>query len=209
MRFISHLFIAILVSLVSIPGHAECSLTPALKVTNYPGKQAIPSSNNLIKPAGKSIDAEGQRLTLIGRVLDKNCLPVKDAQVEIWQPDPFGKWVFASRAELANPHPVFAGAGRASTNANGAFTFITLFPAPVEKNAPTIRIRVVAPDMKPFETLLFFENDYRNAADPIYQKLSTQAQQSVTLRMNALSGLPGYAGLIDIVLSGEAPYVTY
>jgi hypothetical protein len=63
--------------------------------------------------------------------------------------------------------------------------------------------------MKPFQTLLFFENDYRNATDPIYQKLSTQAQQSVTLRMNALSGLPGYAGLIDIVLSGEARFVTY
>ena len=209
MRAITNLFIALLVSLISANAHAACQLTSALRVTNYPGVQAIPNSNNLIKPAGKSIEAEGQRLTLIGRLLDKNCLPVKDARVEIWQPDPYGKWVFASRAELANPHPVFVGAGRASTNANGAFTFITLFPAPVGKDAPSIRIRVVAPDMKPFETLLFFENDFRNATDPLYQKLSPQAQQSVTMRMNALSGLPGYAGLIDIVLPGEAPYVTY
>jgi protocatechuate 3,4-dioxygenase beta subunit len=209
MRATSLFFAVLLLSFISAAAHAECSLTPALKVTNYPGVQAIPNSNNLIKPAGKSIDAEGQRLTLIGRVLDKNCLPIKNALVEIWQPDPYGKWAFASRAELANPYPVFAGAGRASTNANGAFTFITLFPAPIDKDAPAIRIRVSVPDSKPFETLLFFENDYRNATDPLYQKLSPQAQQGVTLRMNPLSGLPGYAGLIDIVLPIDAPYVTY
>ena len=200
------LFIALLLPLSA---HAECALTAALRTANYPGTEAIFPTNNLIRPTGKSQAAEGQRLTILGRVLDRNCMPVGDALVEIWQPDPFGKWNFPSRAELANPYPVFAGTGRASTSGDGRFSFITLFPGPVGSSAPAIHIRVKAPQMEPFETVLFFENDARNDEDPIYKKLSPQTREGVTLRMNPLSGQPGFAGLIDIVLSGEEKYVTY
>jgi protocatechuate 3,4-dioxygenase beta subunit len=188
---------------------AECMLTPPLRTTNYPGVSAIPTTNNLVRPTGKSLDAEGQRLTILGRVLDRNCMPIKNALVEIWQPDPFGKWVFPSRAELANPEPVFAAAGRASTGTEGRFSFITLFPGPVKNTAPAIHIRVKAPQMRVFETILFFENDARNADDPVYRQLSQEKREGVTLRMNPLSGQPGYAGLIDLVLPGEEKYVTY
>lgn len=187
----------------------HCVPTKAIATVNYPGADKIPHTNNMVLPAGKAIEAEGQKLMLVGRLLDVNCMPVKDAQIEIWQPDPFGKWFLAQRDDLATPLPVFTGAGRGFSNTTGEFFFHTLFPSSVNKRAPFINVKIKARGMKEFNTQLFFGSDMRNAEDPVYKRLKEGERPSVTLTMQPLADRVGFAALVDIVLPEKAKFVAY
>ena len=106
-----------------------CQTTPRLAVSNYPGAKAIPHGNNLLLPAGKSVAASGQTVVIMGRLLDSRCLPITEAVVEIWQVNPYGRWLLAGSDDLVTPNPTFAGAGRTVTDKDGRFVFTTAFPA--------------------------------------------------------------------------------
>lgn len=185
-----------------------CRATPSLATVNYPGAKRIVPSNNLLLPAGKSIPAEGQKLLVIGRVLDNRCMPVPEAVVEMWQVNPFGQWLLAGPEDRVTPNPAFAGAGRAVTDTDGQFQFVTAFPAGVGKRAPNLNFKIFSDGEHSFSTVLFFAGDERNAADPIYQKLSTVARADVTLRMGKTDD-GDLAGTLDIVLPTRAEYRTY
>ena len=190
---------------------SPCAPTPKLTTSNYPGVKNIPSSNYLLKPAGKSIEAEGQRLVIIGRLLDSRCTPIANATVELWQVDPFGKYFLATPADIANPYPTFAGAGRAYTDNEGHFSFITAFPGAVKNRAPHLNLRVDAEHFSSFSTLLFFADDARNAKEPSLAKIAADTRARVMLRMQPLSENPqeGNFATVDIILPGKVPYRGY
>ena len=107
----------------------KCVPTPGLnQADHYPGKAAIVTNNNLVLPTGKAVYAKGQILNISGRVLDKNCVPVSDAVIDIWQTDMEGKYITSTANERANPYPHFTGSGRAVTDNMGHYSFTTVFP---------------------------------------------------------------------------------
>lgn len=187
---------------------ANCTPTPSMAVQNYPGFANIPNGNNLMLPAGKAVEAEGQRVVIYGQLLDAHCVPVSDAQIELWQVDPFGKWMLATREDLVNPNPVFAGAGRTSTDNGGRFHFITLFPAAIKGRAPHYDIRVSVRDQKPFTTALYFADDGRNTADAQYSRVAAVSRQYLTMQVNE-AGAAGLGAAATIVLPFSVPYRGY
>lgn len=159
----------------------KCPVTPTLKTTDYPGQAAITSSNNLIKPAGKAVNASGQKVYLYGRVLDKNCVPVSDAIIEIWQANPGGKYIKSSLDDRMDPYPDFVGAGRAVTDNLGRFNFTTIFPGTEKaKHAPHIHFLITHPKFPKIHTEMFFADDNRNPSDDWLRKLKPE-QQSLLL----------------------------
>lgn len=195
---------------------AECVPTPRVQTAKYPGAASIPTSNNLLLPAGKSIESDGQRLVVSGQVLDKHCLPVPNAVVELWQATPYGKAHVAEKKEMLTPYPTFAGAGRTVTDVNGQFTFTTAFPGvygyvgdkkQYSVRAPQLNLRINAPDMADFSTALFFENDRRNDTDVVYKRLSLERRSAVTMRMSPMG--QDLHGDIQIVLPSYTRYRTY
>lgn len=219
---------------VSSAVNAEPSCKPTARVaaSNYPGVELIPTTNNLVLPTGKSIEAEGQRLIFQGRVVDSQCLPVKEAVVELWQVDPFGKYTLLQPDEAVNPRPLFAGAGRAITDVDGNFSFITGFPGIITyqvwepykvivkgeavikrrlitiRRAPHLNLLVKGDGFQPFSTALFFDGDRRNPEDIVFKKLNASEQTSVTLSMTQQDDAQ-VIGSKEIVLPGRAPYRTY
>jgi protocatechuate 3,4-dioxygenase beta subunit len=198
----------------------KCAPTTQLAALHYPGAAAIPTTNNLILPTGKSVAAEAQQLVIRGRIVDSRCIPVQEAVVELWQRNPFGKWYLAEREDLATPGAIFAGAGRAITDSEGNFIFITGFPGAETyrariKNklvtvirAPHVNIRIKAKGFQTVSTMLFFEGDRRNAGDPSYKALSVEKRSSVTMTMSQPDD-ETLVGSTQIVLSGKSPYQTY
>ena len=187
---------------------ANCSPTPSLTVENYPGARAIPHGNHLLLPAGKSVASGGQRLIVMGRLLDKRCLPVPEAVIEMWQADPYGHWILAGSDDLVTPNPTFAGAGRAVTDKDGRFVFTTAFPAAMDKRAPNLNIKVKPLDMAGLSTMLFFANDLHNLNDPVYKRLNASSRDAVTLRMGQ-TPTGDLTAAIDLVLAASVPYRTY
>jgi protocatechuate 3,4-dioxygenase beta subunit len=186
----------------------SCTPTNRVATSNYPGFDKIHPSNNLVLPAGKAVEAEGNKLIIHGQVRDKNCKPLPEAMVELWQPNPFGKWTRATNVDLATPNSVFVGTGRTYTDEEGRFTFITAFPAARKGRSPFVNLRVSMKGVANYSTALFFENDVRNEKDPIYRKLSSKTRSDATLKMQQDVG-GELVGTADIVLTAPSPYRTY
>lgn len=186
----------------------QCTPSNAVLTSNYPGARKIPTNNNLLQPTGKAEESKGQKLMITGTVRDSRCMPVADAVVELWQNNAFGRWMLAGGDDLASARPVFAGAGRTYTDAEGNFTFITAFPAPLGKRAPFVNVKVKAEKMPSYASALFFSDDERNVKDEVYRKLKGKTRGDTTISVK--EGDNGdLTGTIDLVLPGKTPYRTY
>jgi protocatechuate 3,4-dioxygenase beta subunit len=182
---------------------------PAQGDTTYPGREEIISSNKLVLPAGKSVYAPGELVYISGRVLDMKCVPVSDAIVDIWQADPEGKYVSTTLGERLSPAPTFTGTGRATTDNLGRFNFVTIFPGTVNGRAPFIHVRVIHKDFPTLDTEMFFGQDRRNEADPVYSSLTSLEQQKLTAKVwerDVNDPEKGLGASWDISLNGKNPW---
>jgi protocatechuate 3,4-dioxygenase beta subunit len=70
----------------------------------------------------------GERIIVHGRVLDGEGRPVRDSLVEIWQANAGGRYRHDGDQHPAPLDPNFSGAGRALTDDEGRYRFITIKP---------------------------------------------------------------------------------
>lgn len=189
----------------------DCMLTPSISRggVDYPGAENIIPSNRLAQPAGKVQRADGQPVLLIGRITDERCVPITDAKIELWQPNPSGEFKIATAEELANPYPVFAGTGRAKSDNLGRYGFSTLFPGPLKGNAPRLILRISHPEFETLSTVVYFAGDARNAKDAIYKGLSDEQRQRLTAEPSPVDSTNPDAGLnltFNITLRGKQTF---
>jgi protocatechuate 3,4-dioxygenase beta subunit len=83
------------------------------------------SSNDLTKHG-----PVGERITVSGRLLGSDGRPIRDSLIEIWQANAAGRYRHRDDRWPAPLDPNFAGAGRAVTDADGRYEFITIKPGP-------------------------------------------------------------------------------
>ena len=70
----------------------------------------------------------GERIVVSGRLLDENGRPVAHALVEMWQANAAGRYRHATDDHDAPLDPNFTGAGRALTDGEGRYRFVTVKP---------------------------------------------------------------------------------
>jgi protocatechuate 3,4-dioxygenase beta subunit len=73
-------------------------------------------------------DPIGERIVVSGRVLDENGRPVPHTLVEVWQANAAGRYPHRVDTHNAPMDPNFSGAGRALTDAEGRYRFVTIRP---------------------------------------------------------------------------------
>jgi protocatechuate 3,4-dioxygenase, beta subunit len=87
-----------------------------------------------VTPADADLTAQhegepiGQRITVSGQVLDSGGRPIPDTLVEVWQPNAAGRYRHVVDDHPAPLDPNFTGAGRAQSDADGYYRFITIKP---------------------------------------------------------------------------------
>jgi len=72
----------------------------------------------------------GERITVSGRLLDGDGRPIRDALVEVWQPNAAGRYRHRWDRWPAPIDPNFSGAGRCLTDTEGRYSFVTVKPGP-------------------------------------------------------------------------------
>ena len=88
-----------------------------------------PLDNNLILNFSQSAaPAVGERVLVHGRVMDETGRPVTHALVEIWQANAGGRYRHVKDTYFAPLDPNFGGCGRAITDQNGHYEFLTIRP---------------------------------------------------------------------------------
>ena len=94
----------------------------------YGGDDIRPLDNDLSRNAVKNGEPLGERIIVVGRVLDEAGRPVHNALVEVWQANACGRYIHKVDQHPAPLDPNFTGAGRCLTDKNGEYRFITIRP---------------------------------------------------------------------------------
>ena len=151
----------------------------------------------------------GERIVIEGRVIDGDGAGVPDAMIELWQANAAGRYNHPEDTQADKPlDPNFRGFGRAATDAEGRFRFVTIKPGPVPGRgnalqAPHITLAVFARGMLiHLYTRLYFADEAANAADPLLSSIEDEKQRQSLVARRAGDGSPAVYRF-DIVLQGD------
>lgn len=177
-------------------------LTPAQY--GYPFKSLITSDL-----AGE--DTEGQRIRLIGRVLDGEGKPVNDALVEIWQANAHGR-LPAHGGQDNRYDPGFSGFGRCGTGTDrdARFLFDTIKPGAIGNGqAPHLNVVLTMRGLlNHLFTRIYFEDETAaNADDPVLAQVPVERRKTLLAQRH-----PATAGVVyhfDIHMQGPSETVFF
>ena len=145
-------------------------------------------------------------LRLFGVVLDADGEPVNDALLELWQANAGGRYAHPEDTREEIPlDEGFDGFGRAATDAEGRYEFVTVKPGRVPGSggvlqAPHINVSVFARGLlKRLTTRVYFPDEVEaNAEDPILSSIDDPTERDTLVARAEDGGLR-----FDVRLQGE------
>jgi protocatechuate 3,4-dioxygenase, alpha subunit len=152
----------------------------------------------------------GERVTIEGRVLDGDGLPVPDAFLEVWQANAHGKYAHPEDSQPKPIDPKFMGYGRIPTNKEGIFRFTTIKPGPVpgpdgngnkNEQAPHLLVSVFMRGLlRRLVTRVYFPDEPLNAADYILSLVEPERRSTLIARR-----ISGHRGALEwnVILQGS------
>jgi protocatechuate 3,4-dioxygenase beta subunit len=155
----------------------------------------------------------GERIILHGRVLDEGGRPVPQTLVEIWQANAAGRYAHGVDTHAAPLDPNFSGTGRALTDEDGRYRFLTIMPGryPFQNHHNAwrpahVHFSLLGPNfLTRLVTQMFFPGDPLQAFDPIYQGVPEHARDRVVAAFDIDTTEPDWslAFRFDLVLRGR------
>jgi protocatechuate 3,4-dioxygenase beta subunit len=194
-------------------------LAPSLTERTGPvfGHDAIgPLDHDLTRQ--HAAEPAGQRIVVEGRVLDEDGRPVPHTLIEVWQANAAGRYAHKVDQWRAPLDPNFSGGGRALTDADGRYRFVSIRPGAYPWGNHDNAWRPAHIHFSLFGqafltrlvTQMYFPGDPLLALDPIYNSVPDAAARGRLIASFDLDLTePGFAlGYhFDLVLrgSGETP----
>ena len=156
----------------------------------------------------------GERIIVTGQVRDDDGRPLRDTLVEVWQANSAGRYAHHVDNHPAPLDPNFSGAGRALTDENGFYRFVSIKPGayPWRNHANAwrpahIHFSLFGPAFATrLITQMYFPGDPLLAIDPIYQSIpGERARRRLVSAFDIGSTVPEWAlgYRFDIVLRGR------
>jgi protocatechuate 3,4-dioxygenase alpha subunit len=190
---------------MNFPTSPYCTIGPF-----FPGEFAD-GCGDLTNVAGQP--ARGQHILLTGTVVEEGNRPIRNAIVEIWQPDAAGIFQHPLDPRAKDADPGFFGWGRARTDSEGRYSFRTVMPGAYTSEdgaarCPHVNLMLLAIGLtRRLVTTVFFDSETRPASDPVLDCVADPAQRARMFAIHdkvspGVDGLPVYR--FDIVTRGEA-----
>lgn len=154
-----------------------CGLTPRqAEGPFYPGESNFQNDNDLTQIAGRPRRAKGQVVFIQGRVLDANCQPIENANVEIWQACASGKYQNSRDPNPAPLDPDFKYWGETFSDREGKYWFKTIIPGayPADTNwerPPHIHFKISRLGYQELITQMYFQGEALNDKDLILRNI--------------------------------------
>jgi protocatechuate 3,4-dioxygenase, alpha subunit len=141
---------------------------------------------NLASPRGA---VGGERIEIVGQVTDADGRPVPDAMLEIWQANAAGRYASPDDPREAPPlDEGFVGFGRAATDAQGGYRFLTIMPGRAPGPGDTLQAPHIAVGLfgrgllKRLVTRIYFEGEAANLEDPVLELVPAERRQTLVAR---------------------------
>jgi protocatechuate 3,4-dioxygenase beta subunit len=147
---------------------------------------------------------QGEVIELAGRVLQDGGAPVPGCLLELWQANAAGRYAHPADRSERPLDPYFKGFGRALTDQDGRYRFVTVKPGavPFEGNrwqAPHILLSLFAAGLlRRLVTRLYFPDEPANESDPILAAIDDPRARATLIAQ--ADGTASYR--FDIVLRG-------
>ncbi|HYL85707.1 MAG TPA: protocatechuate 3,4-dioxygenase subunit alpha [Candidatus Angelobacter sp.] len=133
----------------------------------------------------------GERITLVGRVLDGDGMPVPDAVLEIWQANSHGRYAHPEDDQKKPLESGFLGYGRIPVDERGRFRLTTIKPGPVpgpngKPQAPHIAVSVFMRGLlRRLGTRIYFPDEPANSGDFVLNLVEPDRRSTLIARKNA------------------------
>ena len=147
---------------------------------------------------GATTYAQGTPTWVEGVVTDTTGVPVRGAQVEIWQCDHQGHYHHPGDGGRADP--AFQGFGRVVVDSQGSYRFRTLRPVAYSSRTPHIHVKVKLGERSLLTTQLYVQGDPGNERDFLWRRLRTDAERAA-LTVPFVPGPDGLRARFPIVLA--------
>ena len=147
---------------------------------------------SLAGPTLADEDTPGERIRIVGRVLDGDGVPVPDAMIEIWQADAEGRYAHPADPRASNVR--FTGFGRCGTGTDpeNRFIFDTIKPGPIgDGQAPHVNVVVFMRGLLShvYTRIYFADEAEANARDPVLASVEEARRRTlIAARETAPSG---------------------
>ncbi len=141
---------------------------------------------------------QGQPAGIEGVVTDTAGVPVRGAQVEIWQCDHQGHYHHPGDGGRADP--AFQGYGRVTVDGQGRYRFRTLRPVAYSGRTPHIHVKVRLGRREVLTTQLYVAGDPDNERDFLWRRLRS-AEERAALTLPFVPGPQGLQAHFPIVLA--------
>ncbi len=169
--------------------------------------------NDLTKNARVNGEPIGERIKVMGKVMDEYGRGLPNVLVEIWQANSAGRYIHKAEIHDAPLDPNFLGSGRLLTDKEGFYSFYTIKPGAYpwgnHYNAwrPNhIHFSVLGHQLEHrLVTQMYFPGDPLFAYDPIFQSTPTHARELMIakFRMDWTEAEFALAYEFNIVLNGR------
>jgi len=156
----------------------------------------------------------GERIIVLGRVVDEDGRGIPNTLIEIWQANAAGRYRHDVDKHSAPLDPNFTGAGRVFTDASGAYRFVTIKPGPYPVmgldnvwRASHIHFSLFGPAfLTRVITQMYFPGDPLLESDTIYNTAPEHSRRTMVsaFEMRAARSEWALAYRFDIVLRGCA-----
>jgi protocatechuate 3,4-dioxygenase beta subunit len=173
-----------------------------------------------VGPADSDLTAQhsgaplGERIVVTGRVLNEGGKPVRGALIEVWQANAAGRYLHKNDGHNAPLDPNFSGCGRALTDSEGRYKFLSIKPGAYpwgnHHNAwrpAHIHFSIFGHGLlSRLVTQMYFPGDPLLQFDPIYNCISDErakARLISSFDWESTSPLYALGFKFDIVLRGR------
>jgi len=184
--------------LISTPSATEGPFYPIPSI-----EQQMFNDTDLTRKLPTDNIAVGQVVKLNGTVKNIAGAPLDGSVVELWQASVEGRYNHPSdAADNPNLDQDFQFWGRALTGPDGKYEFKTLIPGEYPgRTGRHLHFRVESPGYRRLSTQSYFaQYSDRNAQDGLYQNLSQNAKNHLTVEFNAPVSDQPMEGTFDMVL---------
>lgn len=158
-------------------------------------------------------ETRGERIRIVGRVLDGEGSPIDDAMIELWQADADGRYRHAAGYdESPNPDTSFPGFARTGTGVapDRSFVFRTIKPGGTgDGQAPhVILVIFMRGGLNHLYTRVYFADEtVANGADPVLSAVPEERRQ--TLLAQREESADGVVYRFDIHMQGARETVFF
>jgi protocatechuate 3,4-dioxygenase beta subunit len=183
---------------------AQLLRTPAQALGPFYPKTPLEKDADLVTVSSRPGVAKGEITHLSGRVLDGDGRPVREARVEIWQCNAYGRYHHPGDSSDRPLDPNFQGFGSTMTGEAGSYAFRTIKPVPYPGRTPHIHFRVAGRGFPTFVTQMYIAGHPQNERDGLLKSVADPRARGALLvnflPIKAPSGATEYTAQFDIVL---------